>query len=607
MSGIVAVLRTDGAPLRADVLAPSMESLSFRGPHGSGVWQRGPAALGHTLLRSTREAWGDVQPLAAEDRVWIVADARIDARAELIAKLPVRDRDRLAGAADVELVLRAYLQWGEACVDHLLGDFAFALWDAAEQRLFCARDHMGVKPFYYAHASEWLIVSNVLDCVRRHPAVSDTLNDLAMADCLLFGSNRTANTTVYRDIQRLPAGHTLTWSPDGLKVRRYWSLPIDEPVYYRHDLDYVERFNELLHQAVADRLRVDRVGIFMSGGIDSTLLAGASQRLLAQNREPAAVRAYTFVHTSLLSDSEQPYAQAVARHLDIPLSVCPIDQDPQWLGAGTPRTPEPLDDPTDFRPQLRVYSTMAEHSPVAFFGEGPDNALQYEWRPHLAYLFRQRRWRRLAADIVKHIRIHRRIPLLPTIPRMFREQLHEPPEERFPEWLNPRLAESLDLRDRWHALRSCPSSEHPTRPMGYASLVSPMWQGLFESLDTAYTGAPLEVRHPFIDIRLLRFMLSLPALPWCRVKHIARCAARPLLPPQVWSRPKTPLSDVPAEIQMRRYGAPSIYPSSELDIYTALQSIPHDRSPVPLPAFAHLRLAALSYWLSTRAPLARSA
>src|SRR4029079_14398296 len=108
--------------------------------------------------------------------VWIVADGRVDARRDLVRALGVETESAALRAPDVELILRAYLHWGEACVEHLLGDFAFAIWDGRRQQLFCARDHMGVKAFYYARVGRWFVFSNTLDCVRRHPDVSDRLH-----------------------------------------------------------------------------------------------------------------------------------------------------------------------------------------------------------------------------------------------------------------------------------------------------------------------------------------------------------------------------------------------------------------------------------------------
>src|SRR5207245_9552075 len=129
------------------------------------------------------------QPFPLAGQMWIVADARVDAQAELIRELAARGEHVDKGVTDVELLLRAYGTWGEECVEHLLGDFAFAVWDGPRRRLFCARDHLGVKPLYYAHIGQSVVFSNTLDCVRLHPGVSTKLNDSALADFLLFGLN----------------------------------------------------------------------------------------------------------------------------------------------------------------------------------------------------------------------------------------------------------------------------------------------------------------------------------------------------------------------------------------------------------------------------------
>ena len=113
--------------------------------------QEGSVGFGHTLLRTTDDAELEHQPFTLDGRLWVVADARIDARTDLIAELARRGEEAARTATDVELVLRAYRAWGVQSVEHLLGDFSFAVWDAAEGRLFCARDHLGVKPLFHAH------------------------------------------------------------------------------------------------------------------------------------------------------------------------------------------------------------------------------------------------------------------------------------------------------------------------------------------------------------------------------------------------------------------------------------------------------------------------
>jgi asparagine synthase (glutamine-hydrolysing) len=295
MSGIVGIVNLDGEPVDASLLRQMTDSLAFRGPDAQQTWFDGPVGFGHALLKTTDEAESEHQPFTLDGSVWIVADARVDAQSDLIAKLRARGEDVAPGLPDVELILHAYHAWGEICVEHLLGDFAFAIWDGSLRRLFCARDHLGVKPFYYAQVGQSVVFSNTLDSVLLHPSVPDDLNDLAIADFLLFQFNMEPGTTAYARIQRLLPAHSATWSADGVALKRYWSLPIDEPVYYRRSSDYVERFKELLDAAVEDRLRTNRIAVFMSGGLDSTTLAAvACSRLRSQNRR-TEVHAFTSV------------------------------------------------------------------------------------------------------------------------------------------------------------------------------------------------------------------------------------------------------------------------------------------------------------------------
>src|SRR5436309_10916945 len=230
MSGIVGIVNFDGAPVDRALLRGMTDFMTFRGPDEQQVWVDGNVGFGHTLLRTTFESEHEHQPFTLDGRTWIVADARVDAQADLIAKLAARGEEVKRGVTDVELLLRAYHAWDEDCVDHLLGDFAFAIWDGLRRRLFCARDHLGVKPFFYAHLGQTVIFSNTLDCVRQHPAVSDTLNDTVIADFLLFGVNQNRAKSSFVDIQRLPPAFRATWSGAGLQMTRYWSLPIDEPI-----------------------------------------------------------------------------------------------------------------------------------------------------------------------------------------------------------------------------------------------------------------------------------------------------------------------------------------------------------------------------------------
>ena len=133
-----------------------------------------------------------------------------------------------------------------------------------------------------------------------------------------------------------------------------------------------------------------------------------------------------------------------------------------------------------------------------------------------------------------------------------------------PPWLEP-LAGRVDLSERWRQVMRPATSRHPTRPAGYFSLHLPVWRAVFESFDPAYTRAPLEVRYPFLDVRLLRFLMRMPVIPWCREKYLIRYAFRRELPRMIRQRQKTPLRGSPYLEQMRRHGLPSIRKTPDLE------------------------------------------
>lgn len=601
MSGFALILHKDGRPPDPAVTAAIMDALRFRGPDAQRVRLLEQAALIHTLLRTGDPLEDHEQPLCSKDNIWFVGHARLDARDELIASLRSYGSAIAPDASSASLILESYRLWGDSCVERFLGDFAFAIWDAPRRRLFCARDHLGVRPFFYADRPGSFVLSNTLDAVRLHPDVPQDLDDLAIADFLLFGGIQDPDRTSYAAIRRLPAAHALVLEDDNLRLRRYWSLPIDEPVYYRRKEDYTGRFNELVASAVRDRARTDRLVICMSGGVDSSTLAATA---VQPGVTKARVSAFTVVYDRLTRDDERHYAGLVAHHLGIPIHFWVADAPGRCEYAAEPvhTSPEPSPEPWFHKDALDQYRETAALGRVAFWGEGPDNALHYDWRPHLSYLWHARRYDRLMLDIVSHLAAHRRIPLLPTIPRMWRERNFDRDWSfPFPAWINEEFAARLNLRQRYQEINSPKPADHPVRPTAYRSLQSILWPQLFESCDPEATGVPLEFRHPYCDLRVLRFMLSVPALPWCRVKYLLRAASRDKLPSEVLKRRKTPLQAHPEFNIASALGPPPLLqPAPELTSYVRLDLLHPMNSAGEPRFFMETRPAALNWWLLAR-------
>jgi asparagine synthase (glutamine-hydrolysing) len=554
MSGIFGIFNIDGSPVSPHLLRRMAEFMAFRGPDKQETWVDGSVGLGQAMLRVTDESLRERQPFSLDNQVWIVADARVDGRDDLISRLEAESRDDLKNATDVELILQAYHAWGADCVRRLIGDFAFAIWDKRKRIMFCARDHFGIKPFYYARAGNCLIISNTLNCIRLHPAVSDRLNDQAVGDFLILGSNENPETTFFAGIQRLPAAHTLIWSNGDLRTRRYWTMPIEDEIRYRREGDYVERFVELLDEAVSDRLRADRVGIFMSGGMDSTTIAATTKKLLLRKNAPFDLRAYTLVYDHLIPDEERRYSGLVAEYLGIPINYIVADDYQLYERFDEPesRKPEPSNSP---RTAMLVdqYRKVAPHTRVTLTGQGGDVVLRGSFS-YLINLFKSLRFSRAAIEIGRHALTHRSLPQIGFRTRVMRWLKMSSWKPPYPDWLNRDFEARLNLPERWNQLLAEQPHIHPRRPEAYRILTASVWTRLFESYDPEATNFPIETRHPLFDLRLLSYLMALPTLPVCVDKRLMRLAMQGLLPEQTLRRPKVPLVADPTPDQLKNCG-----------------------------------------------------
>jgi asparagine synthase (glutamine-hydrolysing) len=540
MSGIVGIFRRDGAPVERSLLRSLTHFLSYRGPDAREVWSDGPVGFGHTMLRTTDESSNERQPASLDGRFCITADARLDDRAELETKLDRAERRVRRNAPDAELILHAYAAWGEECVRHLRGDFAFAIWDARRRSLFCARDHFGVKPFYYSDLADLFLFSNTLDCVRIHPEVSDDFNEAAIADFLLFGLNYDVASTTFGDVRRLPPAHFLTVSPEVLRIERYWSAPTDGRIRYHRDDDYIEHFQVLLRAAVADRLRTDRAAVFLSGGLDSSSVAATARELAARSSAPVDLCAFTVTYESLFADSDGEHARQAAQFLGMPIRCLPMDGLQPFERWDDPKLscPEPVDDPF-LAGLFDQFGAIATDYRVVLSGEGIDNLMHFQMWPYVQDLCRNRDWRRLLTDVPRYLWL-RPFPwkgIRHRVGRLFAGS----GGPGVPRWIAPDFARRMNLEERWRDCGSvCPSAGHPLLPKAHASLSLPQWSRMFELEDSGLTRCPVEVRYPFLDLRIVNYVLALPPFPWAFEKKLLREAMGGRLPESVRLRPKTP-------------------------------------------------------------------
>jgi asparagine synthase (glutamine-hydrolysing) len=555
VSGFAALVRAEGAFPEERLVRQMANRLAFRGPDETHVWTQPGAAFCFTLLRTGPAPQSKTQPCSLDGRVWLLGDVRLDGRNDLRRKLQQSGATIPTSATDEQLILHSWQLWGEDGLSNLLGDFSFALWHPETRRLLCVRDLLGLRPFFYALDGGWLYFSNTLHVLRLVPTLSSALDPEFIGDFLLQGSCSDPTRTAFSNISRLPGGHFLRYSSDGVEVRRYKSLPIEEPLWLKRPEEYVERFRTLLGGAVGDRLPRGPTAILMSGGLDSTSVAAMANNLAQELGTSGSVRAYTVDYTPLFEDQEGYYASLAAKHLGIAIEP--------FSGAGClpyegwddlmPLMAEPSNEPFLLLNQQQ-YHRVQTHTRVALSGLGGDDLLTGQAWPYLIYLLRHSRFGTIGKSFGAYLLKHRRIPpLLGGFHTRFRQWMSRPdPMEEYPRWLESDFEKRLCLREKWLELQRPRKSAHPLYPLGYAGLTSHYWSGVFEGEDSASTGIPVELRAPLLDERVLRYLLRVPPVPWCAHKDLLRKTMRGLLPEKIRLRPKTPLLGDPLALHAER-------------------------------------------------------
>lgn len=276
MSAIAGIVHFTGEPARTTAVEAMTAAMASRGPHGISHLAVGAAALGQCMLRTTPESLEETQPLANEDRsVVLVMDGRVDNFDELRAELRGRGaaiRDR----SDAELVLRAYEAWGGDCPAHIIGEFAFFAWDTRRHCLFGARDAAGTRHFYFHAEADSFAFSSEIAGLLATKRIEPRINESRLLDYVISEFDRDDQTgTFYEGIERLPAGHAMRVSREGVAKWRYWDPSTRPEAHFASMDECAEAFLDQLRTAVKCRLRSNGpVGSMLSGGLDSSSIVG---------------------------------------------------------------------------------------------------------------------------------------------------------------------------------------------------------------------------------------------------------------------------------------------------------------------------------------------
>jgi len=310
MCGIAGTVIADGSRGESRAIRRMTDIIAHRGPDGDGFYENDGVAFGHRRLSIIDLATGS-QPMTNEDgSLWITYNGEIFNHADLRPELE-RAGHRYHSRCDTETVLHAYEEYGDECVCRFRGMFAFAVWDQTNQRLFCARDRLGIKPFYYFWNGRRFAFASEIKALLEHPEISAHLNENLLPEYLAFGYN-SGEETMFAGIRKLMPGHTLTLrcgSDPTIEIKQFWDAPCPAEFERRSDEEWIAECRTRLEDAVRTRLMSDvPIGMFLSGGVDSSAIAAIIKRSTSPTpaRWPSASAPSTTMSSSQWTISSMP-------------------------------------------------------------------------------------------------------------------------------------------------------------------------------------------------------------------------------------------------------------------------------------------------------------
>lgn len=550
MCGIAGYVAREG-PGPDGVIERMAAVLAHRGPDDTGFYRDAAAHLGHRRLSIIDLAAGR-QPMTSESgERWVVYNGEIFNHAEIRGELE-KAGHRYASRCDTETVLHAYEEYGADCPRQFRGMFAFAVWDARKRELFCARDRLGIKPFYYWWDGRVFVFASEVKALLEHPAVAVRVNRGKLGEYLAFGY-LSDEETLFGGIRKLPPGHTLRLRVDGggLEIARYWDVPAPENGAPGDERDWIAECRQRLETTVRMRLMSDvPLGMFLSGGVDSSLIAALIQRMV---RGPVQTFAVGYREAAY---SELGFAREAARHLGTEHHEITIGRD-EFFEA-LPRLIWQEDEPIAWPSSVSLYfvaKLASQRVKVVLTGEGADE-LFAGYARYAHYLSSQRwlpMWRRLPEGLRRALR--EQIHGSPLLPAGLRRKLEHTVLGRdetleslyldnfyaaFPADERAALGADGDATAPFHRYWQDGAARDLLERLLYADQKTYLVELLMKQ-DQMSMAASIESRVPFLDHPFVEFAARVPGqwkLRGTTAKYLLKKVAEELLPAPLVHRRK---------------------------------------------------------------------
>lgn len=554
MCGIAGILNHQKtAPVEGKLLERMSEVIHHRGPDDGGIELMDRVGFAHRRLSIIDLAGGHQPMLSTDGRLCLTYNGEIYNYRALRAQLQTQGY-MFRTDSDTEVILCAYQAFGEQCVEHLQGMFAFAIWDKDRQSLFMARDRLGIKPLYFADVNGQLVFASEIKSLLASGLLSAEMNSSVLPE---FLGNRfvSGDTTFYKNVHKLMPGHTLRWQAEsGFRQHCYWTPPVPDAKGQTSMAECVERVRDQLQATVDSHLMSDvPVGVFLSGGIDSSVLAAMAARTL---NDPVKTFSVGFRERAA---NELEYARLVAT--DIKADHHEVVVSPEEFFSELPRLVWHEDEPIAHTSSIPLYfvSRLArDHVKVVLTGEGADELFLGYNRYRLTY-WNQRLGRLYQNALPGSVRgtVRKLTGRLPGKFRRYSERsflsrsnaIRDIYYDNFSVFSLPQIDELLASgpdRESWpdpYAVAvKCYEAANAgiLESLSYADLQTYLVELLMKQ-DQMSMAASIESRVPFLDHKFVEMVARIPSqfkLRGTQTKAVLREAVKGLIPEQILKRPK---------------------------------------------------------------------
>lgn len=524
MSGIFGIFNRDGKPVDKEIVNTMLDATSYWEPDERNLWRESSVALGHAMLWNTPESKYEHLPLV-KDALVLTMDARIDNRDELMKELELPDRP-IEEIGDSEFILAAYRKWGEECPNYLLGDFAFAIWDDKKKQLFCARDHVGIKQFYYHLSHGLFLFGNDLKVLTQYPNISKEINDEAVANYIVNHQLLSNTSTFFEAFEKLPPAHTLTISNKNMKKHCYWRLEDAPKVKLPNAEAYAKKLRELLEAAVYARMRSDYpITSHLSGGLDSSSIAVLAARKLKEKGQK--LLAFNWLHEPEEGDdatqSEWANSKMIAEMEGIEHHYVSLTEEDIY--SYMKKRDVTYGETTTFWYEYPILEAVQKrNSRTILTGWGGDELVSYHGQAFYADLFLHGKWIRLYKELskqspeagknlktlIKRFYFNVFLPIMPQ--KVYCCMPKVKCKNDSYTYIKQPISQKVDSEDVKKQLANFNLySNRTVRSHKLAYWRNSHIQSRIESWNTVSRISKIEYNYPLLDKRLLEFTMGIPS------------------------------------------------------------------------------------------------